>query len=98
MPKTLLGKWSTGLIIVFFALFVLFNALVASGQRGGETFFDNLTLTIPIFAAGISAVVAALLGIFSIIRQRERSIFVFVSSLIGFLVLFFVLGEVLSPH
>jgi ABC-type uncharacterized transport system permease subunit len=56
MPKTRLGKWSVGLIILFFLLFALFQFLVASGQRGGATFFSNLVLAIPILAAEISLV------------------------------------------
>lgn len=64
MPKTRLGKWSAGLIITFLLLFVIFQLLVASGQRGGETFSDNLTLSIPALlmaAAGIAAFLQAVL-------------------------------------
>lgn len=46
MPKTDLGKWSVGLIVVFFLLFAAFRILVVSGQRGGETFFSNPILAI----------------------------------------------------
>ena len=93
-----MGKWSTGLIVAFFLFFALFAALVASGQRGGETFFGNLALTIPAFLAGVSAISAMVVGIISIVRSRERSVFVFLATVIGLLVLIFLLGEILVPH
>lgn len=98
MPITLLGKWSISLAIALTALFILFQVLVALGQRGGETFFSNLVLTIPIILSGLSGVLAFLTGILGIIRSRERSILVFLSTMIGFFVLLFILGEILFPH
>lgn len=98
MPKTILGKWSVGLIIVFFLLFALFQFLVASGQRGGATFFDNLLLAIPIFLAGICGVSSFFTGLIGIVKSKERSILVFLATIIGLLVLLFLLGEILFPH
>jgi hypothetical protein len=98
LPKTPLGKWSTGFIVAFVLLFVAFLLLVASGQRGGETFFSNLVLTIPMLLAGTSGVFAFLTGLISVIRNRERSILVFLAMLIGLFVLLFGLGEIIFPH
>ncbi len=93
-----MGRWSIGLTIGLVLLFVLFLILVASGQRGGETFFSNRALTIPILLAGTSGVAAFITGIIGIIRSKERSVFVFVTTTIGFFVLAFWLGEILFPH
>jgi hypothetical protein len=98
MPKTVLGKWSVGLIIVFIVLLALFELLVASGQRGGETFFSNLILTIPMLIAAISGISAFATGLIGVIMSRERSIAVYLATLIGLLVLLFVLGEIIFPH
>jgi len=98
LPKTPLGKWSIGLIVAFIVFFMAFQLLVASGQRGGETFFSNLVLTIPILLAGTSGVFAFLTGLIGVIRNRERSILVFLSMVIGLFVLLFWLGEVIFPH
>jgi len=98
LPKSYLGKWSIGLIAAFVVFFVIFQILVASGQRGGETFFSNLALTIPIFLAGASGVLAFLTGLIGVIRNKERSILVFLAMLVGFLVLLFSIGEVAFPH
>lgn len=97
-PKTTSGKWSVGLIIVFIVLLVLFQLLVASGQRGGETFFSNLILTVPMLIAGVSGVSAFAIGLIGVIRSRERSIAVYLATLIGLLVPLFVLGEIIFPH
>lgn len=98
LPKTPLGKWSTGLALVFLVLFVAFLLLVASGQRGGETFFSNLMLTIPMLFAATSGVFAFLTGLIGVIRNRETSILVFLAMLIGLFVLIFWLGEIVFPH
>jgi uncharacterized membrane protein len=98
VPKTRLGKWSMWLIVVFILLFITFQLLVASGQRGGDTFLSNLTLSIPILTAGICGIAAFITGIISIIKSKERSVLVFIASIIGLFVLMFVSGEFLAPH
>ncbi len=98
MPKTSLGKWSVGLILIFFLLFATFQLLVASGQRGGATFFSNLVLTIPILLAGISGVLAFFTGIAGIVKSAERSVLVFLAAAMGLFIVVFWLGEILSPH
>ncbi|MDD3840846.1 MAG: hypothetical protein PHP06_09810 [Clostridia bacterium] len=98
IPQTRLGKWSVGLIIVFFLLFALFQFLVATGQRGDATIFDNLVLTIPIFIAGIAGIASFITGLTSIMKSKERSVFVFLASVIGLFVMLFVLGEIIFPH
>ena len=98
MPKTTSGKWSVALFIAFIVLLVSFQFLVASGQRGGETFFSNLALAIPMLIAGISGVSAFVTGLVGVIRSSERSIIVYLATVIGFLVLLFGLGEIIFPH
>ena len=98
MPRTIMGKWSTGLIIAFFLFFAVFLILVALGQRGNDTFFSNLTLTIPMLLAEVSGVSALVTGIIGIVKSRERSVLVFLATAIGLVVLIFSLGEILFPH
>ena len=97
-PKSTMGKWSTGLIIALLLFFAVFVILVASGQRGGDTFFSNLALTIPMLLAGVSGVSALVTGIIGIVKSRERSVLVFLATAIGLFVLVFSLGEFLFPH
>ena len=78
-PKSTISKRSTGLIIAFFLFFAVFGILVASGQRGGDTFFSNLALTIPMLLAAVSGVSAPVTGIIGIMKSRERSVLVFLA-------------------
>ncbi len=98
MPKTTSGKWSVALFIAFIVLLVSFQFLVASGQRGGETFFSNLALAIPMLIAGISGVSAFVTGLIGVIRSRERSVIVYLAVAIGLLVLLWGLAEIIFPH
>jgi hypothetical protein len=98
IPKTTLGKWSAGLIIAFIAFIVAFYFLIVSGQRGGETFFSNLALAVPMLIAGISGASAFFTGLTGIITSRERSIVVYLATLTGLLVLIFGLAEIIFPH
>ena len=98
LPKTKLGKVSVILIIAFLVFILIFYSLVASGQRGGESFFSNPYLTIPFLLAVISAMASTILGIITIFRDKESSILVFFAVIVGFLIFLFVLGEILFPH
>jgi hypothetical protein len=98
MPKTILGKWSIALFGSFIILLATGMILAASGQNGGETIFDNLALGIPMLGAGATASAAFIVGLIAIIKLRERSVLVYISTLIGFLVLIFTLGELFGPE
>ena len=98
LAKTKQGRWSAIFIAVFFLCFIAMQILVAAGQTGGEGFPGNLLLFIPGVLGAAFGVVAFFTGLFAIIRKRERGILVFVITLIGLLITFFLLGEILSPH
>ena len=98
MPKTVAGKWSLWLITAFIVLFASFLVSVAAWQRGGEGFFDNLLLAVPMVLAGISGIASFLTGLVGVTRYRERSILVYPAMLIGLCVLLFAAGEIAFPH
>jgi hypothetical protein len=79
-------------------LFAAFFALVISGQKGGDTFFSNPWLAGTMTAGAAAAIAAAGFGLFSIVRERERSIAVFVTTTFGLLVLAYAILEVAFPH
>ncbi len=97
-PKTNLGKWSAWLIVAFAVSMASFGILVASGQRGGDTFFSNPIIGIPILIAAASGIAAFITGLISIVRRKERSISVYVAVAFGLITLVFVLGEIIFPH
>ncbi|HHH54801.1 MAG TPA: hypothetical protein ENK91_14150 [Bacteroidetes bacterium] len=76
----------------------IFFYIVNRGERGGDTFFSNLKLTIPILLAAFSGIASFLTGLYSVFKNRDFSVFIFLSTLIGGFVLFWVLAEIISPH
>jgi hypothetical protein len=98
MPKTDFGKWSVKLILSFFVFFGFFWLMILTGQRGGMGFFSNLSLAIPALLSAVSGIGAFLIGMVSIVGFKERSVLVFISTLIGALVTLFVAGEIIFPH
>lgn len=98
LPNTRLGKWSMWLIVVSVVFLILFMILVAFGERGGDSFFSNMKLSTFVLIAGIFGVASFLAGLLGIIKSRERSIVVFLSSAAGFFALVFLIGELAFPH
>lgn len=98
VPKTSLGKWSIALIIFFLLILLLLRFLIGLGESGGDTFFSNIKLALLAIFAGTSGILAFFIGVFAIIKKKERCVFVFLTTLIGFFILIFVAGEFLSPH
>lgn len=82
----------------FLAGLLTMVALVAAGQRGGDTFFDNLWLSIPGTLAAAAAVGAFVSGVLALARSRERSLAALVATLVSALVVVFLVGELLVPH
>jgi hypothetical protein len=66
---------------------------LALGERGGDTFFSNLKLTVPFLLAGASGSASFLTGLIGIIMARERSVFVFLSTAIGLLAMLYLIGS-----
>lgn len=99
VSKTRLGKWSVRFVVTFILLLAT-GIFVASrqGPRADQTFLDNPVLFIPMLSAGVAGILAFFCGIISIIRYKERSLLVIIATVIGFLVLDFVLGEFLFLH
>lgn len=98
MPRTKLGKWSVGLLGAFIFFIVLLNVLIATGQRGGDTFFSNTALTIPLLLAGAGGIGGFVVGLMAIIKQRERGWLVYIAVVIGAFVTMFAGGELFFPH
>jgi hypothetical protein len=81
LPKTPLGKWSTGLAvsaILFFAL----GGFLFPFEPSDPRFKPVLALAVIIAVAGISGA-ALVTGLISMIKSKERSAFVLVSTAIG---------------
>lgn len=86
LPKTSLGKWSFYLAIAFILVFILFIVLteVPTGFDGLPPGFNPVALltleVIVITTAGATFTV----GLTSILKDKERSILVFIGMLLTF--------------
>ena len=99
LPKTTLGKWSTGLLVAAFLAFIVFIIGVALGFRGGDTLdFSNFGPAVPILLAGVFVIASTVTGIIGIVKSKERSIIVFLATALGVFALIFIAGEFLVPH
>ncbi len=98
VPSSVLGRGSALAGVAFLVFIGLFALLVAAGQRGGEKFFDNLWLTVPMLIAYSFAVAAFVLGAVAIATAGERSLIVIVATIVGLLVTVFGILEIAFPH
>ncbi len=94
LPKTRLGKWSFWLAIVFVVLMIApwFLSRIISETIGIPFGFSFGILSI------LSGIAALVTGIISTLKQKERSILVFLAIVIGFFALVFIIGEFVVPH
>jgi len=97
-PHTPLGRRSVGFTTGSVLLFGVFFLLIASGQKGGDSFFSNLWLSGTILPAAGLALAGGAVGAVAVVRDRERSMSVFAAVLLGLVVLMFILGELVFPH
>lgn len=99
IPKTTLGKYSVGLIVVMPICFYIGVSFVGfySGVSAGETILQDVItrpgVAIPMLTGFISGIVAFPIGLISITRKKDHSILVFLSTAMGFLVLTWCLME-----
>ena len=78
LPKSPLGCWSFGLVVASVLFFVLSQVVLGPGPD----YNMPLAYTLTIVLTGI-AVAAFVTGLISIIKSKERSIFVFAAMAIG---------------
>jgi hypothetical protein len=105
MPKTQWGKWSVGLIIIMPLLFIIgssfTNSIYKSVPAGGTILADiavRPALALTMLAGMLAGILSFVTGLWAIIPKKERAIPVYISSLIGALLILFLIAEILFPH
>ena len=105
LPKTSLGRWSLGLAAAMPVLFFIgmsFTTLLYKSVPAGGTILKDIAvrpaLALTMLAGMASGISAFIIGLIAIIRQKERALLVYGATLIGALLVIFLLGEFLSPH
>lgn len=104
-PKARLGKWSVGLIVVMPVLFFVgasFANSLYESVPAGNTILEDITkrpaLALTMLAGFVSGISALITGLIAITKQKERTLLVYISTIVGALLLLFLIGEVLFPH
>ncbi|MDK2849637.1 MAG: hypothetical protein PWR32_304 [Candidatus Woesearchaeota archaeon] len=101
-PKTKLGKLSIALIVLIPALFFIGMHSVVFYGPSGKTILQDIILrpavSLPMLTGFLFGILAFLFGIIALIKKKDLSVLVFISTFIGFLFILFLLGEVLFPH
>jgi len=95
---TTVGKISNGCLLASFVAFGVFFAFVASGQRGGEAFYSNALLALPMTVAVACGAAAAVFAVWEVFAQQATSLVALVSIAFGSLIVVFVVGELTQPH
>ena len=98
MPTTRPGRIAARLLLLAAVCLAAFFSLIAAGERGGDTFFSNPALAVPILAAAALAIAAGAGAGFAIVRRRERSPVAIGAAVIGALVLAYTIAEIAAPH
>jgi 1,4-dihydroxy-2-naphthoate octaprenyltransferase len=88
VPKTILGKWSVGLN-TFFLILIIISIVFVKVFR--ILSFDDHWWDVTVLVTIPASIIAFLTGIRAVIKNKERSILVFLSILIGTGVIFFLI-------
>lgn len=105
IPISTLGKWSVALIVLMPILFYIGTLLASSlyeSVPAGATILEDIiqrpVLSLTMLAAMGAGIFAFITGLVAIITKKENALLVYISTVIGAFLLFFLGGEVISPH
>jgi len=104
VPKSDLGKWSIGLIVMVPILFYIGVSFVSSYESvpAGKTIWHDIGarpgVALPMSAGFVFGIAAFFCGIVGITRRKDYSVLIFISTTLGFFVLLWILAEILFPH
>jgi hypothetical protein len=105
LPKTTLGRWSVWLIVAMILLFITGTSLTNSLYRSipsGSTILEDISfrpaLALSMLSGMIAGVSAFITGLLAIINKKDQALLVYISCLIGALLIVFLTLEILFPH
>lgn len=104
-PKTILGKWSVGLIVAMPILFIIGTSFTDTLYRSvpaGRTILADIAarpaLALTMLAGMAAGISAFMTGLVAIIRQKENALLVYVSTVFGALFVLYLAAEIVFPH
>jgi len=79
-----------------------FRNLLYVSVPAGDTILEDIArrpaLALTMLAGMASGISAFITGLIAVIKKRERGLLVYISTTMGFLLILFLLGEILFPH
>ncbi len=96
MPRTRLGWWSIGLAATFIVLFVIWLLYVGAMPKDRPTFFSDPLHAVLILGAAAAAITGAIVGVLAFVANRERSLIILLSVLLGAYVLSWTITELVG--
>ena len=104
LPQSYLGKWSFGLaiampIFLFIGMsFVSFYESVPAGKTIPHDIIARPGIALPMLTGFFSGIAAFFTGIIGIMKRKDCSVIIFLSTAVGFLMLLWCLAEIIFPH
>ena len=105
IPGTKLGKWSVGLVAITPILFVIgssFSRTLYEGIQAGRTILADISarpLVSLTMLGGMTAGVSGFItGLLAIIQKKENALLVYLSTILGGLLILFLIAEIAFPH
>jgi len=92
LPKSRLGIWTAGLSIFTIATFLVFYIFAELLK----IITSDIIVTIFGAPAVVASIVSFFTGITAVIKNKERSVLVFIAIMTGFFVLAFIVGDILG--
>ena len=100
-----MGKWTVGLIVAMPILFAIGSSFsnslyefVPAGRTILADFAARPYLAVTMLAGMITGISAFIAGLLAILKHKEKALLVYVSTVIGGLLVLFLIGELAFPH
>lgn len=104
-PGTTLGRWSVGLIILMPILFVIGSSLSGTlydSVPSGSTILADISsrpfLALSMLIGMAAGVTSFITGLLAIVKDKDRALLVYVSTVLGGLLIIYLVAEVAFPH
>lgn len=94
LPKSRLGTGSVGLNIFSVSTFIFFYIFAELLN----VITSDILVTIFGATAVIASIIAFFTGVIAVIKNKERSVLVFLSIIIGFVVIAFIIGDIFLEY
>jgi len=105
IPSTKIGVWSVGLIAVMAILFVIgpsfsdsFYESVPAGSTIPADIAARPALALSMLAGMAAGVLGLITGLLALVKQKEKALLVYLSTVIGGILTLYLIAEFAFPH